>query len=298
MELRQIQYFIQLYEDMNITKASKNLYISQQGLSKSVSRLEEELGFPLFDRHTTGVVPTDAANMLYTYFNKIAASHHELLLAIDNIRQNRVLNITAYHGFAMSGDKDLFAGYKGMYPQAQIHYKERANGDILSQLLYKKADIAFMLSPIPKELASLKVMRREPVYLVMDKKHPLARKKAACVDDLYDQQILLLDIMEEYNTRILQKANAANVLYQVVETVDLNEFCSILHSAPYVGFSSRLFYQYYDFPEITFIPFPAKEYPDLVMETHLVALPDIKPDEPAQQYIDYILEETAAEDAP
>ncbi len=235
--------------------------------------------------------------MLYTYFNKIAASHHELLLAIDNIRHNRVLNITAYHGFAMSEDKNMFAEYKSIYPQAQLHYKEQANSDIPAQLQYKKADIAFMLSPIPKELASLKVMRREPVYLVMDKRHPLAHKKTATVDDLYDQQILLLDIMDEYNTRILQKANASNVLYQITETVDLNEFCPILHTEPYVGFSSRLFYQYYDFPELVFIPFSADEYPDLVMETHLVALPDIKPDEPAQQYIDYILEE-AAENIP
>ena len=48
MELRQIQYFIQLYKDLNITRASRNLYISQQGLSKSINRLEEELGFSLF----------------------------------------------------------------------------------------------------------------------------------------------------------------------------------------------------------------------------------------------------------
>ena len=98
MELRQIQYFIQLYQDRNITRASKNLYISQQGLSKSVSRLEEELGFSLFDRHTSGVVPTREADALFVHFNKIANSYQELQLAIDALRQNRVLKIAAYHG--------------------------------------------------------------------------------------------------------------------------------------------------------------------------------------------------------
>ena len=61
MELRQIQYFIQLYKDKNITKASKNLFISQQGLSKSINKLEDELGFFLFERSSSGVIPTEKA---------------------------------------------------------------------------------------------------------------------------------------------------------------------------------------------------------------------------------------------
>ena len=89
MELRQIQYFIQLYKDRNITRASKHLYISQQGLSKSMNRLEEELGFSLFHRHTSGVIPTGEADALFPFFNRISGSHQELLQAIDEIREHR-----------------------------------------------------------------------------------------------------------------------------------------------------------------------------------------------------------------
>ena len=124
MELRQIQYFIQLYQDLNITRASKHLYISQQGLSKSVSRLEEELGFPLFERRTSGVIPTREADILFRHCSKIANAYHELQLAIDNLRQNRVLKIAAYHGFALSNSKDLLSGYRSLYPQSEIRYQE------------------------------------------------------------------------------------------------------------------------------------------------------------------------------
>ena len=64
MELRQIQYFVQLYKDCNITKASQALFIFQQGLSKSINKLEEELGFTLFQRSVSGVKPTDPAHRL------------------------------------------------------------------------------------------------------------------------------------------------------------------------------------------------------------------------------------------
>ena len=63
MELRQIQYFVQLYKDCNITKASQALFISQQGLSKSIHKLEE-LGFYTFQRSVSGVKPTDPAHRL------------------------------------------------------------------------------------------------------------------------------------------------------------------------------------------------------------------------------------------
>ena len=46
MELRQIEFFLQLYKDRNVTVASQNLYISQQGMSKSIANLEKEIGFP------------------------------------------------------------------------------------------------------------------------------------------------------------------------------------------------------------------------------------------------------------
>ena len=55
MELRQIEFFLQLYKDRNITVASQNLYISQQGMSKSIANLEKEVGFPLFKRSVSGV---------------------------------------------------------------------------------------------------------------------------------------------------------------------------------------------------------------------------------------------------
>lgn len=295
MELRQIQYFIQLYKDLNITKASKNLYISQQGLSKSVSRLEEELGFSLFDRRTSGVVPTKEADTLFQHFNKIANSYHELLLAIDNIRQNRVLKIAAYHGFALSCSKDLLSGYRTFYPQSEIRYQEKNNHDIPEQLLYQQADLAFMQAPIPETLSSLHLLHKEPVHLVMDRRHPLAAKKAISLRELHNQNLLLLDSMEDFNNTILKQAAKKEISCQIQDTVGINEFLHLLHGSSLIGFSSRRLYQYHSFQEIVFLPFTSGEYeknPTLMMETHLVIPADTVPDKTAQQFIDYIMQKT------
>lgn len=50
MELSQIFYFSKIAKGENIAQAAKELYISQSTLSRSISKLEEELGVHLFER--------------------------------------------------------------------------------------------------------------------------------------------------------------------------------------------------------------------------------------------------------
>lgn len=290
MELRQIQYFIQLYKDLNITKASRHLYISQQGLSKSINRLEDELGFPLFYRFPSGVTPTEEANTLYAHFMKIADSYYELTLAIENIRHNRILKIAACHGFALSCNKNTFSEYRKLHPEVQIHYEEQSNSDIPALLLEHKVNIAFMRAPIPGELASLKLIRKEPIYVVMDRNHLLAQKSGINISDLEHQPLLLLDIMDEFNNIIMKEADILDIPYQVYDRVNMNEFLHILHSSDLIGFSSKRLYRYYAFPEVVFIPLSLGDNVPLMMETHLVTAKGITPDKELQQYIDYELQ--------
>lgn len=50
MELLQMQYFLKIAETGNMTRAAEELYISQSSLSRTISRLERDLGVKLFDR--------------------------------------------------------------------------------------------------------------------------------------------------------------------------------------------------------------------------------------------------------
>ena len=48
MRLEQLQYIVETAKQKSISKAAKNLYISQPSLSKAISQLETELGFFYF----------------------------------------------------------------------------------------------------------------------------------------------------------------------------------------------------------------------------------------------------------
>ena len=64
MDADQKRYFSTLCAVGNITQAARELYLSRQGLSKSMKGLEEELGTALFVRGKKGVEPTEAGRIL------------------------------------------------------------------------------------------------------------------------------------------------------------------------------------------------------------------------------------------
>jgi len=65
VDLRQLRYFTQIVESGSLSKASRQLFIAQPALSQQISKLESEVGKPLFSRSSKGVVPTENGLALY-----------------------------------------------------------------------------------------------------------------------------------------------------------------------------------------------------------------------------------------
>jgi len=64
LNLRQLQYFVQVAESANMTRAASELRIAQPALGMQIKQLEEELGRALLQRHSRGVSLTDAGSAL------------------------------------------------------------------------------------------------------------------------------------------------------------------------------------------------------------------------------------------
>jgi LysR family nitrogen assimilation transcriptional regulator len=81
LDLKQLRFFCGVVEAGSFTKAAEFLYIAQPALGLQIRHLEEELGVPLLVRHSRGVTPTEAGQLLYR--------HAEALLRqFERVRQD------------------------------------------------------------------------------------------------------------------------------------------------------------------------------------------------------------------
>jgi DNA-binding transcriptional LysR family regulator len=75
MEFRQVQYFVCLFEEGSVTRAARRLNIVQPALSMQISKLEGEIGQPLFIRGARGMQPTPKGREMYRLFLPILGDY-------------------------------------------------------------------------------------------------------------------------------------------------------------------------------------------------------------------------------
>ena len=90
MEINQLRYFCCAAELGSFSKAAANLYITQPALSKSIAKLEAELGAPLFERNGTHINLTHSGKTFLPYCHNILNSIESSLTAVrEDIGQKK-----------------------------------------------------------------------------------------------------------------------------------------------------------------------------------------------------------------
>ncbi len=84
MTFGQIKCFMTVVNEQSFAKAASILFISQPAVSKSVAKLEAELGLTLIDRHGGELSLTPAGRRLYNFYIRVETDYQDL---IENIRQ-------------------------------------------------------------------------------------------------------------------------------------------------------------------------------------------------------------------
>ncbi len=121
MDTRDLCYFRLVYEERSINKAAGQLFITPQGLSRIIGKLEGELQCKLFVRTANGTQPTQAGDYLYT-------QSQELLYQMESLKQKmRQLSseqISLRIGFACGSLNVLhlekLLQVTDLYPQLQL----------------------------------------------------------------------------------------------------------------------------------------------------------------------------------
>lgn len=144
MELRQIKYFLALFEEGNMTRAARKLNVVQPALSMQIRHFEEEFGTRFFERTPQGVVPTSAGKRAYQLFLPIIKdmeNARQQILDLNGKVSGRI-GVGLIPSVAASVLAVALAEFSADYPDVDIRIDESYSGTLLEWVTAGQIDCA------------------------------------------------------------------------------------------------------------------------------------------------------------
>jgi LysR family hydrogen peroxide-inducible transcriptional activator len=193
VELEQLRQFLIVARTGNITRASHELGLSQSALSRSIQRLENEFGQPLFERQTRAVTLTDAGLLLETRAEQVLGIIADTKSEIADDGQSGRLRLAAIPTIAPFFLPEFLRQFSADYPKAMLVVQEDTTDNLVRRIKQGEIDLAVLALPIPAKYLEVEELFREELLVVLDPQHPLATKKKIVLADVESQPFVLLD---------------------------------------------------------------------------------------------------------
>ncbi|QDT10023.1 LysR family transcriptional regulator [Planctomycetes bacterium K23_9] len=193
MNMDQLVNFQCVAELKNFTHAAERLCISQPALSRSIQRLEEELGQPLFDRKPRSVELTDAGLLFQNRAEQILFIVEDTKAEIGDDGESGRIRIGAIPTVAPFFLPDLLREFSDKFPKATIIVQEDTTDHLLKRCKQGELDLAILALPIPTRYVECEELFEEELILVLPPKHPLATKKQIRIKDIEQYPFVLLN---------------------------------------------------------------------------------------------------------
>jgi DNA-binding transcriptional LysR family regulator len=149
MELKQIQYFIALFEEGTVTRAARRLNIAQPALSMQIAKLEAEVRQKLFERGPHGMAPTEAARLMYRLYTPIMRDidqAREHLSRRDVIVTGRV-SLGMVSSEAQSVLPESLARFDALFPQVEVSVADGFSAQLIDAVESGRLDAAIINKP-------------------------------------------------------------------------------------------------------------------------------------------------------
>lgn len=195
--LSQYRIFYAVAKAGNISRAAKELYISQPAISKSISKLEDSLNTVLFTRNSRGVQLTDEGQVLFEHtrdaFEELAKGEQELKRIREfNMGHIRIGVSNTLCRFIMV---KYLKGFIEQYPHIKITIESQPTTQTLSMLEQQRIDIGLVVEQkSAKSMNFIPVMDIEDIFVATPSYlENLRLREGADTDVFQSGNLMLLD---------------------------------------------------------------------------------------------------------
>ena len=189
MEISQLKYFAAVARTGNVSKAAQELFVTQPNLSKSIARLEEELGVPLFEHRKGKIMLNDYGRM---FLSSVTLSLSELENGIQSIQRmyESAQNILALGCSIDDLLPDVLRDFAQVHPEIGIRQFGCSPQELTERLSRRTLDLAITARPMGGDAFVFEELGRSDFVILVGKNHRLADRATISVRELAGEKLI------------------------------------------------------------------------------------------------------------
>lgn len=258
MDLKQVQYFLAICKNKSFSKAAEEIYISQQGLSLSMSRLESELDCKLFYRQAKGVALTPQGECFYAKAQEMLHLYNDIIQSIS--KETTTLKIASTFASSLITSK-VFDSFKLKNEQIQLSISEFSDKQCESAVEKGTYDIGLCSGPLLEGKFESRLLVSEPVRAVVNINHQLASKESITINDLRFDNILIMNQYFNSHSKFLSRCQNQGFSPKInLETGDMYSLFKGVKTNQGICITNRYVAEYFKTDEMLILPFEDPSY--------------------------------------
>ena len=178
MHAQILKYFTTVAELGTIREAAKRLHVSASAINRQILNLEELIGEPVFERRRTGMILTEAGDIVFRHCRSTLQDFARMQGEID-ARRGRVtgtVQILTLDSMTVQFLPQAIARFHAAHPLVEIHVRSTDPGRTFRDLSRGEADMGFGFHDPTKAGVSVVERIRTPVLVLMHPEHALAHE--------------------------------------------------------------------------------------------------------------------------
>lgn len=194
MDIKDMQLFLTMAEERNITRTAEKIGYTQSGVSHILKNLERELGFTLFTRSQKGLTLTKNGEALLPYIKHTLSSHEHVeqqIAAINGIQEGRIA-IGSYISASINWLPIAIRHFREKYPRITVDIFEAGFEQIEDWLQTSEIDFAITSSPSINNNNDWIPLKSDPYLAICSPESQHASKSCFDLKELENTWCMLL----------------------------------------------------------------------------------------------------------
>lgn len=204
LSLKQLRYYLVAARHKSLRQAARELKISQPSLSAQLKGLEESLDVTLFERNRGGVLLTPIGRELISEANN-AINAAESIIDAANFAKNGpsgTFRLGASPSLGPYSLPNVLPSIHKEYKGVKFFLREEVPALLYEGLLVGKYDLILTTLPVDDHSITVSTLFREPIYLVVNAEHDLAKNKTITAQQLAGLEVLTIEEHHLFYTQV------------------------------------------------------------------------------------------------